>query len=93
MAKSRRKFAPSFKAKVALEALKEESTLAELAAKYELHQTQISDWKKQLLSNAGTVFGSAEKQQTNHEDEVKELYAKVGQLTLENDFLSKALGR
>lgn len=93
MAKSRRKHAPAFKAKVALAALKGDKTLAELAQQYDLHPTQINEWRRQLNSNADAVFGASEKQQKNHDGEVKELYAKVGQLTLENDFLSKALGR
>lgn len=93
MAKSRRKHAPAFKAKVALAALKGDKTLAELAQQYDLHPTQINEWKRQLSGNAEAVFGANEKQQKCHEGEVKELYAKVGQLTLENDFLSKALGR
>jgi len=93
MATSRRKHAPAFKAKVALAALKGDKTLAELAQQYDLHPTQINEWKRQLNGNAEAVFGASEKQQKSHEGEVKELYAKVGQLTLENDFLSKALGR
>lgn len=91
MATSRRKHSPSFKAKVALAAIKGDKTIAELAQQYNLHPTQINEWKRQLSSQADSVFGAGEKQQKDHQTEVKALYAKVGKLTLESDFLSKAL--
>ena len=92
MKKSRRKFEASFKAQVALEALKEHQTLSELAQKYELHPNQISAWKQEFLDNAASVFSgkstfTAEKEASD----TQELYAKIGQLEMERDFLKKSL--
>ena len=93
--RSRRNHSPAFKAKVALAAIREEKTIAELAQQYDIHPNQISDWKKQLLSGAEHLFerGTPTGEQSVSERKVDELHAKVGQLTMENDFLSKALGR
>ncbi len=85
----RRNHSPEFKAKVALAALKGEQTLAELAQQFDVHPNQITDWKNQLLSRAGDVFG-AQKSKEPPVD-VKTLHAKIGELTLENDFLEGAL--
>jgi len=87
--RSRRKHSPTFKAKVAIAALKGDKTLAELSKQFDLHQNQIVDWKNQLLNNAADAFGGS----SNSEPEVdlKALHAKIGQLTLENDFLEGAL--
>jgi transposase len=82
----RRNHAPLFKAKVAVDAIKGEKTLAELA---KVHANQIADWKNQLLNRAGSVFG-AESASPPMVD-LKELHAKIGQLALENDFLTGAL--
>jgi len=90
----RRKFAPEFKAKVALEALRGELTLAELAAKHDLHPNVIQQWKRQMKEHAADIFsGKAGAQKVARESEVKELHAKIGQLIVEKDFLSKAFGR
>jgi len=87
----RRNHAPAFKAKVALEAVKGEQTIVELSQRYQVHPNQITEWKKQLLENAPEVFNRSQKVETG--PDVKELHAKIGQLAMENDFLSNALGR
>ena len=93
MSKKRRNHSATFKAKVALDALKGDKTLSELASHYELHPTQIQQWKKQLLEGSKDVFGASEKERKHVESEIKELHAKIGQLTMERDFLAKAFGR
>jgi transposase len=92
--RARRNHNPTFKAKVALAAIKGEKTLAELAQLYDFHPNQITAWKAHLLEGAAGVFGSslAAKEAAPVVD-VKTLHAKIGELTLENDFLSGALGR
>lgn len=87
----RRNHAPAFKAKVALEALKSEQTIVELSERFQVHPNQITDWKKQLLEHAAEVFGKERKAEEG--PNVKDLHAKIGQLSMENDFLSAALGR
>jgi transposase len=87
----RRNHAAGFKAKVALEAIKGEQTLVELAERFQVHPNQITEWKKQLLKGADSIFSKGRK--PDAAGEVKELHAKIGQLAMENDFLSSALGR
>ena len=87
----RRNHAPVFKAKVALDALKGEQTLVELAQRYQIHPNQITEWKKQLLEHAPDIFSKDRKPEQG--PNVKDLHAKIGQLSMENDFLSGALGR
>ena len=87
----RRNHAPAFKAKVALEALKGGQTVVELAERYQVHPNQITEWKKQLLEHAADLFGRDRKAEQG--PNVKDLHAKIGQLSMENDFLSVALGR
>jgi transposase len=93
MRQKRRNHLPGFKAKVALAAIKGDKTLAELAERFDVHQNQIQTWKKQLLEQADSVFGSSQDHKAADESQLKDLHAKIGQLTLENDFLAKALGR
>ena len=90
----RRKFSAEFKAKVALEALSGELTLAELAAKYEVHPTMVASWMRQAKENMVAGFaGKAAAKQKDSEAEIRDLHAKIGQLTVENDFLQKAFAR
>ena len=93
MKKQRRNHSAAFKAKVALEAAKEEKTLAELAQQYGVHVNRISAWKQQLLEQVSEVFESRTDKKRDFEAEVKELHAKIGELTMERDFLSSKLGR
>jgi len=93
MSKKRRNHSAAFKARVALEAVKGEQTLSELSARFEVHPTQIQQWKKQLVDGSQDIFGASEKDRKRVESEVNDLHAKIGQLTMERDFLSQALGR
>lgn len=92
--KTRRKFSSDFKAKVVIEALKERSTIEEIARRHELHPNQITIWKREFLDNAAAAFSvdsdlSDEKKQ--QEETVEKLYSQIGQLKVENDFLKKKL--
>ena len=92
--RTRRNHSPTFKAKVALAAIKGEKTLAELAQLHDVHTTQIAAWKAQLLEGAAHVFNSGSPAQSSDRGaDLKTLHAKIGELTLENDFLSAALGK
>jgi len=93
MRRKRRNHLPGFKAKVALAAIKGDKTLAELSEQFDVHQNQITDWKRQLLEQADSVFGSSQEYKKADESQLKDLHAKIGELALENDFLAKALGR
>jgi len=94
MKRTRRKFGAEFKTKVAIEALKERSTLAELAEKYELHPNQISASKQELLEKSVMVFETKTKpDDRNKEQDTDKLYNKIGRLEIENDFLKKSLRR
>jgi len=89
MKRSRRKFSGAFKARVAIEALKERESLAELSKRFEVHPNIISKWKKEFLEKSSVVFDS--KSEDSLEVDPEKLYAKIGQLEIENDFLKKSL--
>lgn len=87
----RRKFPDQFKAKVALEALRGDRTIQEIAAKHGLHPTQVSTWKRQAVEGLSGVFSEGGKAQGPSESEIKDLHAKIGRLAVENDFLAQGL--
>ena len=93
MSQKRRNHSSAFKAKVALSAIKGDKTMSELSEIYTLNPVQIQKWKKQLLEGSADVFGASKRKEKNHEIAVKDLHAKIGQLTMERDFLAKAFGR
>jgi transposase len=90
----RKRYSAEFKAKVALEAIKGEQTLAELATRFSLHPNMITNWKRQAINNMANAFDSgSEKNNSINDAQLKDLHAKIGQLTIERDFLAKAFGR
>jgi len=94
MSRKRRSFSPEFKARVALEALSGEQTLSALASKYGVHPNQISTWKKQAREGIVDSFSGKKKRDgRDREAQVKELHAKIGELTVERDFLAKAFAK
>lgn len=93
MRKSRRKFSPEFKSQVALEAIKERESLSELATRFDLHPNQISAWKQDFLSRAGSVFENTRGKEEPMQEDLDRLYAKIGKLEMERDFLKKSLNK
>jgi transposase len=89
----RRNHTPAFKAKVALAAIKGDRTLAQLAEHFDVHPNQITAWKAQLEGRASDIFGSGSSAPSTAAVDVKSLHAKIGELTLENDFLEGALSK
>ena len=90
--RTRRRFSGEFKAKVALEAQRGAQTLQEIAARHKIHPNQVSTWKQQAVEGMKEVFSKgAERGRGEHEAEVRELHAKIGELTVERDFLAKGL--
>jgi len=94
MKENRRKHSPSFKAKVALEALKGEQTIAEIASRYEVHPPLVTKWKKALQDEAASIFGEDHvRKKKRDESLVAQLYQQIGQLKVEKDFLEDVLRR
>jgi transposase len=91
---TRRRFTGDFKAKVALEALRGDKTIQEIASRNKVHPNQVSTWKRQAMEGLGAMFSNGtDKARVDREDEVHDLHAKIGQLTVERDFLAKGLKR
>ena len=92
MRKPRRNHSAAFKARVALEAIRGEKTVAEIAAHHEVHATQVTAWKTEALENLAAIFGGNLVAEDSKE-RIRELHEKIGELTVERDFLSNALGK
>ena len=91
---TRRRFTGEFKARVALEALRGDKTVQEIASKHQVHPNQVSAWKRQAIDGLSDVFSNgAERERQDRASEVHDLHAKIGQLTVERDFLSGGLKR
>jgi transposase len=91
---TRRRFTGEFKAGVALEALRGDKTVQEIAARHQVHPNQVSAWKRQAVDGLSEVFSNgADHERQDREGEIRDLHAKIGQLTVERDFLSKGLKR
>jgi transposase-like protein len=93
MSNQRKRYNPEFKAKVALAALKNEETISELAARFGIHPTMITAWKRALLEGASDIFDKNQKTRKQTEQHVDELYRQIGRLQVERDFLSKKLSQ
>ncbi len=91
MKRPRRNHSAAFKAKVALAALQGDATLTELSQRFDVHANQITQWKQQLAANAAAAFGEREGRQ--QEGEIERLHAKIGELTMERDFLQRVVGK
>ena len=89
----KKRFSSQLKLKVALEALKGDLTIQEISGRYEVSPAQIHRWKKQIQDEGASLFESKRPGKTHHEEEITKLHANIGRLTVENDFLSRALGR
>ena len=90
----RRRFTADFKARVALKALRGDKTIQEIATRHKVHPNQVSTWKRQAMDGLGAVFSNGpDKARMDYDDEVHDLHAKIGQLTVERDFLAKGLKR
>ena len=91
---TRRRFTADFMARVALEALRGDRTIQEIAVRHKVHSNQVSAWKRQAMDGLGAVFSNGnDKAEANHEGEIHDLHAKIGQLTAERDFLARGLKR
>ena len=92
MSNKRKSYSPGFKAKVALAALKNEQTTAELAQRFGVHPTMIASWKRALMDATTDVFDKGHKSRKQVDNKIDELHRQIGQLKVENDFLSRKLG-
>lgn len=92
MRRPRRNHSAAFKARVALEAIRGEKTVAEIAAHHEVHPTQVTSWKTELLEKAASIFGG-NAIAADGKERIRELHEKIGELTVERDFLEGALGK
>jgi transposase len=92
MSQKRKQHSSQFKAKVALAALQNQETTAQLSSRFGVHPTMISAWKRQLLDGAGELFDKNQKSRKQIESQLDELYRQIGQLKVENDFLARKLG-
>ena len=91
---ARRRFTAGFKARVALEALRGDKTIQEIASRHKVHPNQVSAWKRQAVDGLDSIFSNgADRGRVDHEDEVHDLHAKIGQLTVERNFLARGLKR
>jgi len=91
---TRRRFTAEFKARVALEALRGDKTIQELASEHKVHPNQVSTWKRQAVAGLGEVFtNGVDRARRDHESEVRDLHAKIGELTVERDFLARGFKR
>jgi len=93
MSNKRKQYSPEFKAKVALAAIKNEETVAELAKRFGVHPTMINNWKRALLDGATNIFDKGQKSRKQNDAQVDELYRQIGQLKVERDFLARGLSR
>ena len=92
--RKRRKFTSAFKSKVALEALREDRPLSEIAARHRIHPNQVGSWKRQAVAGLVETFSvKSERRSRDHGEEIRDLHAKIGELTIERDFLSRGLGQ
>nr|VFK01740.1 MAG: transposase [Candidatus Kentron sp. H]VFK02160.1 MAG: transposase [Candidatus Kentron sp. H]VFK05334.1 MAG: transposase [Candidatus Kentron sp. H] len=92
MSKRRKQYSPDFKAKVALAALQNTQTTSEIGARYEIHPTMVTSWKRELIDGAGVVFDKASKSRNQTQATEEELYRQIGMLKVKRDFLAKKLG-
>lgn len=93
MSKTRRNHSPTFKAKVAVEALQGHRTIHEIAAHHQVHPNQVTQWRRRLIEQAATVFAGQPAEGSAGASDRETLLAKIGQLTVERDFLSRAFGK
>lgn len=93
MANPRRNHKPEFKAKVALAAIKGDQSISELAGTFKVHVSQVKQWKKQLLNQVSELFTESKEKNKTSDKQLQNLHEKIGQLTMENDFLAKVLGQ